>query len=137
MMVALSEGDGSVARDIKITVTERAGRKRASAGRKRERLGGYSRAVRSGEVLAVTVALGLATLPMRRAYPAAMDAVGDALWAAMVFFGLSAMVPAVAVWKRAVAAIGFAFAIEFSQMYHTPGLDRARATTIGHLVLGS
>ena len=85
----------------------------------------------------VVVALGLATLPLRRTYPAAMDAVGDALWAAMVFLGLSAVVPAVAVWKRAAAAIAFAFVIEFSQMYRSPGLDRVRATTLGHLVLGS
>ena len=93
---------------------------------------------RAGYVLAtvVVIAAGLATRPLRSAYPVAMDALGDALWAAMVFLALSAAWPEAPIWKRAAGAAALAFAVEFSQMYHAPWMDRIRATLPGHLVLG-
>lgn len=45
--------------DIKITVEDRAGRRCASSGSKWEPLMGYSRAVRSGNVIAVTGTVGV------------------------------------------------------------------------------
>lgn len=45
--------------DINITVQDRAGRKYASSGSKWEPLMGYSRAVRSGNVIAVTGCVGI------------------------------------------------------------------------------
>lgn len=48
-----------MANDIKITVADRAGRKTASSGSKWEPLMGYSRAVRSGNVIAVTGSVGI------------------------------------------------------------------------------
>lgn len=33
--------------------------------------------------------------------------------------------------------VGICFAVEASQLFHTPGLDAFRATTVGQLVLGS
>ena len=45
--------------DINITVTNRAGRPTASSGSKWEPLMGYSRAVRSGNVIAVTGTVGV------------------------------------------------------------------------------
>ena len=45
--------------DIKITVEERAGRRCASSGSKWEPIMGYSRAVRSGNVIAITGSVGI------------------------------------------------------------------------------
>jgi enamine deaminase RidA (YjgF/YER057c/UK114 family) len=45
--------------DIKITIEERAGRRCASSGSKWEPVMGYSRAVRSGNVIAVTGCVGI------------------------------------------------------------------------------
>ena len=48
-----------MANDIKITTADRAGRKTASSGSKWEPLMGYSRAVRAGNLIAVTGTVGI------------------------------------------------------------------------------
>lgn len=69
--------------------------------------------------------------------PDARDVAGDALWAAMIFWGTGVVAPRAPVAARAAAAIATCTAVELGQLVRTPALDALRATTIGHLVLGS
>lgn len=85
----------------------------------------------------IVVAAGLATRLIKRRYPVLGDAAGDALWATMVFLLLGLFFPAVNVWKRAALALAISFAVEFSQIYHAPWIDRIRARPLGAMILGS
>ena len=62
---------------------------------------------------------------------------GDALWAAMIVWWVSAAAPSAPRSWRAAIALAFCFCVELSQMYRAPWLDAARRTSVGHLVLGS
>ncbi|MBD2699014.1 DUF2809 domain-containing protein [Spirosoma sp. BT702] len=62
--------------------------------------------------------------------------VGDALWALMIFFGLAFIFRHWSTQAIAVAALGFSFGIEISQLYHEPWIDSLRATRLGGLILG-
>ena len=87
---------------------------------------------------AVTIVIGLAVHLRGDALPAAArDILGDALWAAMVTWGIAAIDPALRLRMRGAVALAFCVAIEFSQLYHTSALDALRSTTPGHLVLGN
>lgn len=68
---------------------------------------------------------------------AARDMIGDALWAAMIAWWVGALVPRARLLSRSAAAYAICAVVEVSQLYHTPWLDALRATTVGHLVLGS
>lgn len=86
----------------------------------------------------LTVALGLLLQRTRGALPAALaDKLGDALWAAMMYWWVSAALPGASVRARALTALGIAWAVEASQALRPPWLDAVRATRLGHLVLGS
>ena len=69
--------------------------------------------------------------------PDVRDVLGDALWAAMVAWGIAAVSPAIRLPWRAGGALAFCFVVEVSQLIHFPALDALRRTTAGHLVLGS
>ena len=69
--------------------------------------------------------------------PAVRDVLGDALWAAMMLWWVSVLAPNAPLPVRAGVALGACFAVEWSQLYHSPGLDALRRTTAGGLVLGS
>jgi hypothetical protein len=91
----------------------------------------------TGALLLATIAAGLAS----RRYPAWQPAfaaryAGDTLWAAMVFWGLALARPRGRTHVLSAAALGIAFADEFSQLYSAPWIDQWRATSIGALALG-
>src|SRR5262249_35869388 len=69
--------------------------------------------------------------------PVVRDVLGDALWAMMIAWLIGALAPRAAVALRGVVAYGVCVGVEISQTFHTPTLDAIRATTAGHLVLGS
>ena len=69
--------------------------------------------------------------------PVGRDLLGDALWAIMILWAVSAIAPAASRVHRGVIALAVCWAVECSQLYHTTSLDALRATTAGHLVLGS
>jgi hypothetical protein len=85
-----------------------------------------------------TMAIGLVVHSRGGALSAGVrDVLGDALWAAMVAWWIAAVAPATELLRRAALALAFCFAVEFSQLYHTPALDALRRTTAGRLALGS
>ena len=68
---------------------------------------------------------------------AARDMIGDALWAMMMAWWVGAIARHSRPVTRGAIALAVSFAVELSQLIHPPAFDRARASTIGHLVLGS
>ena len=69
--------------------------------------------------------------------PVVRDIVGDALWATMIVWWVGVLAPERTAGLRAGVALAICFAVEFSQLVRAPWLDALRATTPGHLVLGS
>lgn len=62
---------------------------------------------------------------------------GDTLWALLVFLLTALLLPSRTTWQLALAALAFAFIIEFSQLYQAPWLDALRRSLPGRLVLGA
>lgn len=83
-------------------------------------------------VVGLAVHLGGARLPF-----GVRDVAGDVLWAIMITWWISALLPRLPGSARAGLALGICCAVEVSQLFHPPGLDAVRRTTLGHLVLGS
>jgi hypothetical protein len=65
------------------------------------------------------------------------DVLGDALWAVMIVWLVSAIAPRAQLLARSGVALGICVAVELSQLVHTSSIDALRSSTIGHLVLGS
>ncbi|WP_207425217.1 DUF2809 domain-containing protein [Pedobacter sp. SYSU D00535] len=65
-----------------------------------------------------------------------IEHLGDALWAAMVYFGFRFLEPAKPPIVAFFFALTFSFFIEASQLYQANWLNKLRETTIGALVLG-
>lgn len=61
---------------------------------------------------------------------------GDAIWAMMVFVGCGFLFPRLSTMRLALLALGIAWAVEFSQIYHAPWIDAVRSTRLGRLALG-
>jgi len=90
--------------------------------------------------LAVTiliVCLGLASRKFGNVLPSFIaEYSGDALWAAMVYFGLRFLFPSQSIFKIGVSALLFSYFIEITQLYQADWINSIRNTTIGALVLG-
>lgn len=85
-----------------------------------------------------TIAVGLVVHLRGTALgPVVRDALGDVLWAMMIACGVGALAPRARLAVRSAAAYAVCAGVELSQLYHAPALDAVRATTTGHLVLGS
>lgn len=61
---------------------------------------------------------------------------GDALWAAMVYFGFRLLLTRHQLCFSLLLAFGFSFVIEFSQLYQAIWINEVRATVLGGLILG-
>jgi hypothetical protein len=85
-----------------------------------------------------TIAVGL-IVHLRGAAltPNARDVLGDALWAMMIVWWGGVLAPRARLGMRCMCAYAVCVIVELSQLYHTATLDAVRATTLGHLVLGS
>ena len=55
----------------------------------------------------------------------------------MVYFAIGLCGPSLKSRSTALAALGFSFFIETTQLYHPPWLDQIRSARLGHLILGS
>ena len=85
-----------------------------------------------------TIVLGLTVHLYGNALgPTSRDVVGDVIWAAMIAWWVAAIAPGKSLRARSVCAVAICFAVEVSQLYHTPALDALRRTTFGALTLGS
>jgi hypothetical protein len=81
---------------------------------------------------AATVVLGL----LSRSGSWLPNGIGDALYATLIFWLVRFVAPTAARLHAVVAAIGFCFVIEVSQLYHAPWIDAVRDNVLGGLVLG-
>ncbi|OEH86988.1 hypothetical protein BHU72_01660 [Desulfuribacillus stibiiarsenatis] len=83
----------------------------------------------------IVILLGLAS----RAFPLDWwgdQYIGDVLWALMVFYLFATVFHRKDTYWIAVVAIGFAFAIEISQLYQGDWINSIRYTRVGGLILG-
>jgi len=91
-----------------------------------------------GVWMAAVIAFGLASRKFPFLFPAILGKYpGDALWALMAFFGWAFLKPRATTGRLAFGALATSFLVEFAQLYQAPWIKAVRATTIGHLVLGS
>lgn len=61
---------------------------------------------------------------------------GDALWAAMVYFGFRLLLSRSSMAVALGLSMLFSFSIEFSQLYQAAWINEVRATLMGGLILG-
>ena len=89
-------------------------------------------------LIAGVIVFGLGTRsPAFPASRAITGYIGDGAWALAVFFGYGLLVPSLSTMKTIVLAAATSLSVELLQLYHEVWIDSVRATTLGHLVLGS
>lgn len=87
-------------------------------------------------VALVVVALGLATRQLKHVNDAVGSALGDALWAALVYLLLVLVFPRLRPVWALCSATAIAGIVEVSQLWHVSWLDTLRRTTLGALAVG-
>lgn len=91
-----------------------------------------------GVAIIGTIGLGLASRKFPTLFPSVLEKYpGDALWAQMVYWLVGFFNPTASVAKVALYSLALSYADEISQIYQAPWINQIRATTLGHLVLGS
>jgi hypothetical protein len=69
--------------------------------------------------------------------PVVRDVAGDALWAMMIAWWIGVIAPEPRLITRSAVAYALCVAVEISQLWHPLILEAARATVLGHLILGN
>jgi hypothetical protein len=88
--------------------------------------------------LILVILLGLASRRFPALLPEALGKYpGDALWALMVFIGWGFVFPRRSTLQIFIFALATSYGVELLKLYRAPWLDNFRASTIGHLILGS
>ncbi len=90
--------------------------------------------------LAVTLVIGIGLLWRSKLLPLPQFVAkygGDSLWALVVFLCFGFALARSSTTRIALLAVGFAWSVEFLQLYHAPWIDGIRSTRLGHLVLGN
>lgn len=83
------------------------------------------------------VVLGLSSRRYSRVLPDFLVSyAGDTLWAMTAFFGVGMLFPRWSTLRVCITALLFAFAVELSQLYHSPWIDQIRRTMVGGFILG-
>ena len=62
--------------------------------------------------------------------------IGDVLWATMVYFMIRFLFINRTIKWVVITSLLFCYAIEFSQLYKAPWIDKLRHTVLGGLILG-
>jgi hypothetical protein len=86
--------------------------------------------------IVLLIPLGLATRTFDWLPEFIREHAGDALWAALVYWGIAFINPRLSIRILVIAALAFSFTIELSQLSAHPMLVEARANRFGALVLG-
>jgi hypothetical protein len=92
--------------------------------------------IQCGLIIILLIPLGLATRQLDWLPSFIRNHAGDALWAALVYWGIAFVFPRLPIRTLVISALAFSFLIEVSQLSSHPVLVQARANRIGALVLG-
>ncbi|EKS37139.1 DUF2809 domain-containing protein [Afipia broomeae] len=82
------------------------------------------------------IGLGLVTRWPALGHHILLKFLGSALWGSLIYCAAVILWPKAGSWKLAIGSAIFSATIEFSQLWHTPSLDRIRDTTLGVLLIG-
>jgi len=89
-------------------------------------------------IVIITIATGLFVRIKHAWFPDIVNLyLGDVLYAFMMFYIISCIVPEKRIGIRAITALVICFAIELLQLYQTDWINAVRETLPGKLILGS